>query len=145
MISTKVLGLPQSIGIDQRPDKKYRQGFIGTPATAAGNKNNSFPCLHLATPWARASLFLSGREGRRMSRGLVEGWLSYFACPLGGGVFSGYAQFSCFCSWPPDFAPASSKVAFGFFGLFISFVHNFALTTMHTVIFGSRTRYGKKY
>ena len=36
MMSTKVLGLPQSIGIDQRPDK-YRQGFIGAPAAAAGN------------------------------------------------------------------------------------------------------------
>ena len=45
MMSTKVLGLPQSIGIDQRPDK-YRQGFIGAPAAAAGNKNKQqFPLL----------------------------------------------------------------------------------------------------
>ena len=39
MIPTKVLDLPQSIRIDQRPGKKYRQGFIGAPAAAAGNKN----------------------------------------------------------------------------------------------------------
>ena len=30
---------PQSIEIDQRPDKKFRQGFIGAPATAGGREN----------------------------------------------------------------------------------------------------------
>ena len=95
--------------------------------------NNRFPCL--LTSWVGASLFLSRGEGRHMSRGLVEGWLRYFACPLGGGVCRGYAQFSCFCSWPSAFAPGSSKVAFGFFGLFISFVRNFALTVPCTQLF----------
>ena len=39
VIMTSVLGLPQSIEIDRRPDKKFRQGFIGTPAAAAGIEN----------------------------------------------------------------------------------------------------------
>ena len=29
LILTRVLGLPQSIEIDERPDKKFRQGFLG--------------------------------------------------------------------------------------------------------------------
>lgn len=74
MISTKVLGLPQSIGIDQRPDKKSEQGFIGAPAAAAGNLRTTVsllaPChSHECTQ----AYSLSGREGRCMSRGLVEG------------------------------------------------------------------------
>lgn len=64
-------------------------------------------------------------------QGSGGGWLRYFACPLGDGVFSGYTQSSCFCS-DPLICSGSSNVAFGFFGLFISFVHNFALTTMHS-------------
>ena len=32
-------GLPQSIEIDWRPDKKFRQGFTGAPATAGETKN----------------------------------------------------------------------------------------------------------
>ena len=39
MTLTKVLGLPQSIEIDYRPDKKFRQGFIGVPAAAEGSGN----------------------------------------------------------------------------------------------------------
>lgn len=34
----------------------------------------------------------------------------------------------------PAFPPGSSKVAVGFFGLFLSFVHTFAATTKHAVI-----------
>ena len=36
---TRVLGLPQSIEINLRPDRKCRQGFIGAPAAAGGRKN----------------------------------------------------------------------------------------------------------
>ena len=46
----------------------------------------------------------------------LEGWLRYFACPL-GGVCRGHAQSSAF-------ALSSSKVAAGFFDLFVSFVQN---------------------
>ena len=34
LIRTRVLGLPQSIEIDQRADEKFRRGFIGAPAAA---------------------------------------------------------------------------------------------------------------
>ena len=43
---SRVLGLSQSIEIDQRADKKFRQGFTGAPAAAVGSKNrNRLPCL----------------------------------------------------------------------------------------------------
>ena len=34
LILTRVLGLPQSIEIDKKPVKKFRQAFIGAPAAA---------------------------------------------------------------------------------------------------------------
>ena len=36
LILTRVLGLPQSMEIDQRPDKKSRRGFTGAPTPLAG-------------------------------------------------------------------------------------------------------------
>ena len=39
MLPTRVLDLPYSIEIDQRPGKKFRQGFIGVPAAAGGSEN----------------------------------------------------------------------------------------------------------
>ena len=36
LIPARVLGLPWSIEIDQRPERKLRQGFIGAPAEAGG-------------------------------------------------------------------------------------------------------------
>ena len=36
VILTRVLGLPQSVKIDYRPDKKFRQAIIEGPAAAAG-------------------------------------------------------------------------------------------------------------
>ena len=38
LIPTSVLGLPQAIDIDKRPDKKFRQGFIRAPAVAGVSK-----------------------------------------------------------------------------------------------------------
>lgn len=35
-VTTGILDLPQSIATDQRSDKKFRQIFIGAPATAGG-------------------------------------------------------------------------------------------------------------
>ena len=46
LISTKVLGFPQAIEIDKKPDKKFRQDFFMVPAATAGNKNKQqFPLL----------------------------------------------------------------------------------------------------
>ena len=46
LIPNRVLGLPQSIEVDKRPDKKFRQSFIGAPAAVGGGAKtgNSFPC-----------------------------------------------------------------------------------------------------
>ena len=38
MIPIRVLDLLQSIEIDQRPDKKFRQGFVGVPAAVGVSK-----------------------------------------------------------------------------------------------------------
>ena len=39
LIPTRVLGLLQSTEIDKKPDKKFRQSFIGSPAAAEGSEN----------------------------------------------------------------------------------------------------------
>ena len=39
VLLTGVLGLPQSIEIFKRPDKKFRQGFIGAPAAVRRSEN----------------------------------------------------------------------------------------------------------
>ena len=39
MLPNRVLGLPQSIEIDYRPDKKFREGFIVAPDASRGCKN----------------------------------------------------------------------------------------------------------
>ena len=67
------------------------------------------------------SLFLIRGEGRGMSGVRLEGWLRWFPHPLGGAVCRGHAQ-------GPAFASGSSKVATGFFGLFVSFGPEFAPT-----------------
>ena len=45
-LPTRILGLLQSIEIDERPDKKLRQGFTGAPVLAAGwsKIRNKFHC-----------------------------------------------------------------------------------------------------
>ena len=47
-VTNLVLGLPQSIEIDERPDKKFRQGFIGDPTAPGERKQVAFPCFF---PW----------------------------------------------------------------------------------------------
>ena len=39
VILTRVLGLPQSIEIDKRPGKKFRQIFIGVPVAEGRSEN----------------------------------------------------------------------------------------------------------
>ena len=65
------------------------------------------------------SLFLIWGECRGMSGLGLKGWLRWFPHPLGGAVCRGHAQ----C---PAFASGSSKVAIGFFDLFVSFGPEFA-------------------
>ena len=74
--------------------------------------NNRFPCLLPGRGWG-TGWFLIWGEGRAVSRTGLEGWLRWFAHPLGGAVCRGHVQY-------PAFAPGSSKVAVGGFGLFWS-------------------------
>ena len=57
-----------------------------------------------------------------------EAWLRWSACPLGGAVRRGHAQY-------PASAASSSKLAVGFFGLFVSFVQNLPQLCMHSSYF----------
>ena len=55
--------------IEQRPDKKLRQGFIRTLAIAAGSKNKQqVPLLAHSLRWGAKLFFIQG-EGRGVSRG----------------------------------------------------------------------------
>ena len=59
MLLNRVLGLPQSLEIDYRPDKKFRQGFIVAPdASGAARTDNKFP--YLIASQSRARLVLIG-------------------------------------------------------------------------------------
>ena len=49
LMPTRVLHLPQSVEVEQRPDKKFRQGFTGSPA-AGGGAENKYQVLLLAHP-----------------------------------------------------------------------------------------------
>ena len=39
VLQSRVLGLPQQVEIDQRPDKKFRRGCMGAPAAAEESEN----------------------------------------------------------------------------------------------------------
>ena len=54
----------------------------------------------------------------------LEGWLRGFAHPLWGWCVQRACAVPHICSQHPVFAPGSSKVAVGFFGLFVAFVQN---------------------
>ena len=68
---------------------------------------------------------LYGGIGRSMARGMWEWWLRCFAHPSGGVECRGHTQY-------PAFAPGSSKVAVGPFGLY---TQNLPQLCVHAVIF----------
>jgi len=52
ILLSRVLGLPQSIEIDQRPDKKFRQGFpVTSPAAAGEQEQTTAPLACLLACW----------------------------------------------------------------------------------------------
>ena len=115
-----ILGLPQSIEIDKRPDKKFRQGFIGAPAAAGQSENDRFPC---SPPKAgRAASSYAARVGLCPGVG-PEGWRRWSAHPF-GAVCRGHAQDPVFAPDPLLLRPALQKWQLGFFGLFVPFVQN---------------------
>ena len=117
LILTRGLGFPQSIEIDLRPDKKFRQGFIDAPAVAEGSENKQCVLLLSCSEDSRQDCSLYEERVRGMFKGQVRGMFRWFAHLLGGSVCRGHVQY-------PNFAPDSSEVAVGFFGLFVSFVQN---------------------
>ena len=56
-VLTRILGFPQSTEVDQRPDMRFGQGFIGVPAAVSGSKNKQHVPL-LAPQGRGASLLL---------------------------------------------------------------------------------------
>ena len=88
---TRVLRLSQSIEIDQRPNKKFRQGFTGAPAAAGGSRNRQGVPL-LPRPLKGPSSFLIWGEGR----GVLAGWLRGLAHFLGSVVLGACAVPSFF-------------------------------------------------
>ena len=119
LLPTRVLGLPSSIEIGKRPDKKFRQGFTGAPA-AAGSRKTSNRCPCLLPKVGRAGSF----HGVRIGAGpgvRLEVWLKWSAHPFGG--------------IEPAFALYSSEVAVGLLVFLYLVVHNLPQLYMHTVIF----------
>ena len=68
-VTNWALGRPQIMEIDERPDKKFRQDFIGAPAVAAGIKSKHQGPLLALSP----SLVLIWGEGWGMPRGQARG------------------------------------------------------------------------
>ena len=66
------------------------------------------------------SLFLTWGESRGMSRGQARGVIYMVCQPLKWWCVQGTCIILFFCFRHPVFVPGSSKVAVGFFGLFVS-------------------------
>ena len=96
LLPTRALGLPQSTEIDQRPDKKFRQGFTGAPVAPGGVRtNNRFPGVLPEGGRGGACSVHGMRVGMCPGVG-PEGWLRRFAHPSGGVVCRGHAQYPAF-------------------------------------------------
>ena len=93
MLLRRVLGLCESIEINQSPDQKFRQGFTGAPA-AARSRFSSFSFAD----GGGVSWFLIQGEGSDVARGWDGGWLRCFAW-LFGYVKRACAVVPCFCFW----------------------------------------------
>ena len=100
--------------IDKSPDRKFRQGFIGTAPQGAKTGDKS-PCLL----WRG---FLIRGEGRGGGRGWARG-MTQPLCP------SSWMHSQC-----PAFAPGSSQVPFGFGSFCYRIVYNLPQLHMQAVI-----------
>ena len=98
-----VLAPPQPTGIDQRPDKKFRQGYLGPLLRQEGRRtSNRFPhsLSEVGVSWC-----LTGGEGRAVSRGRLAGgfrrlppsqWCCVQRARMHGNLLS--LPTPCFCS-----------------------------------------------
>lgn len=133
---TRVLGLSPSIGIDYRPDRKSRRGFIGTPAAAIGSKNKQ-PGPLLACSLGGGKLIPSYLvRGQEYVRGLGwRGGLGSSAHCSGDVDYIGHMQNPAFTASTQFLLQALQKQHLGFFGLLVSFGPGFAPAAACTVIF----------
>ena len=92
------------MGIDKRPDKKFRQGFTGAPAVSKGEQESVPGSPACSGSRLRASWFLTQWEVRAGPEVELEGWLRWFAYHFGGVVCRAHAQY-------PAFAPHSLEAA----------------------------------
>ena len=104
LVLFRVLGLSRSIEIDQRPDRKCRQSFIGILVGCRGVRTNkNFSCLF---PKDQVSWFLLWGEGRA-GLGVGLELLRWFAHPLvvlcARGVSSTLFLLLAFCKWQLGF------------------------------------------
>ena len=112
MLSTRVFGLPQAIKVHWKSVKKFRQDFTGALGAAEESENTQHVLFLVSSPKGRQACSL---YGVKVGVGLgvwLEGRLRYFAHLLGDVVCREYAQY-------PTFAPGFSKIAVGFFSLFV--------------------------
>ena len=77
--------------------------------------------LACSPPEGRQAYFLYGVRVGVCPGVRAEGWLRCFAHPLEGGVCRAHAQYPAFTPDMLFLLPGSSKLAVGFFGLFVSF------------------------
>ena len=90
--------------------KKFRQEFMRAPAAAGGEWGQATGSLALLLPEGGKLVLYRGRVG--VCSGVwPEGWLRWFAHPLGSVECRGQAQY-------PAFAPGSSEVAVQLFFFF---------------------------
>lgn len=120
-VTTRVLGRLNQLKLIKRPDKEFRQGFIGAPAIAGREENNFLK-------ERRAGSFLWGEVMGCFQGVGVGGALRWFAHPCWR-----MCVVPCFCSWLFCW-----EVAVGLFGLFVSYCPEFGpKMRMHAVIFSS--------
>ena len=104
MLPTRILGLPQSIEIDWRPDKQFEAKLCGGPCCSNGESEVTRSLARSLPEYWVLSLFIIWGEGKGVCRGSGQrGGLSNLPIPL--VVLSS----GSFCSGHPVFAMALQK------------------------------------
>ena len=66
---------PKSIDIDKRPERKFRQGFIGALSATGSQTSDKFPCLLLGG-WGEGYRGTHGKSGPL--NGVRAGWVQHW-------------------------------------------------------------------
>ena len=97
LIPSRVLGLSQSIEIDQRPDKTFRHGFVGAPAAAGGSEDKQVPLLARSLSGGGACSLYGVKVGV-CPRGQAGGVAQVVCPPLRWWCVQGACAVPCLCS-----------------------------------------------